>query len=153
VFPQQCFHGWANRETFEETSRITNVSLKIHHAYFISSGGPAKANPSIPSYDVPTTARYQNHNNLHRPQSVGNPLLPSTAPAAPESSYIDVVKSPEELPSNSLPMIKYLEPSRSSPQDFTVTIPLERYSDSGSTPTGSSAGGDDVYEAMDGSNA
>jgi hypothetical protein len=25
LFPQQCFHGWANRETFEETSRITNV--------------------------------------------------------------------------------------------------------------------------------
>ena len=26
LFPQQCFHGWANRETFEETSRVTNVS-------------------------------------------------------------------------------------------------------------------------------
>ena len=29
LFPQQCFHGWANRETFEETSRITNVSATM----------------------------------------------------------------------------------------------------------------------------
>ena len=29
MFPQQCFHGWANRETFEETSRITNVSTTM----------------------------------------------------------------------------------------------------------------------------
>jgi hypothetical protein len=29
VFPQQCFHGWANRGTFEETSRITNVSTTM----------------------------------------------------------------------------------------------------------------------------
>jgi hypothetical protein len=29
LFPQQCFHGWANRETFEETSRITNVSTTM----------------------------------------------------------------------------------------------------------------------------
>ena len=27
LFPQQCFHGWANRETFEETSRVTNICL------------------------------------------------------------------------------------------------------------------------------
>jgi hypothetical protein len=25
----QCFHGWANMETFEETSRITNVSTTM----------------------------------------------------------------------------------------------------------------------------
>ena len=29
LFPQQCFHGWANRETFEETSRIANVSATM----------------------------------------------------------------------------------------------------------------------------
>jgi hypothetical protein len=29
LFPQQCFYGWANRETFEETSRITNVSTTM----------------------------------------------------------------------------------------------------------------------------
>jgi hypothetical protein len=29
LFPQQCFHGWANMETFEETSRITNVSATM----------------------------------------------------------------------------------------------------------------------------
>jgi hypothetical protein len=29
LFPQQCFHGSANRETFEETSRITNVSATM----------------------------------------------------------------------------------------------------------------------------
>ena len=29
LFPQQCFHGWANRETFEETSRVTNVSATM----------------------------------------------------------------------------------------------------------------------------
>ena len=29
LFPQQCFHGWANRETFEETSRITHVSTTM----------------------------------------------------------------------------------------------------------------------------
>ena len=29
LFPQQCFHGWANRETFEETSRITIVSTTM----------------------------------------------------------------------------------------------------------------------------
>ena len=29
LFPQQCFHGWANRETFEETSRITDVSATM----------------------------------------------------------------------------------------------------------------------------
>ena len=29
LFPQQCFHGWANRETFEETSQITNVSATM----------------------------------------------------------------------------------------------------------------------------
>ena len=29
LFPQQCFHGWANVETFEETSRITNVSATM----------------------------------------------------------------------------------------------------------------------------
>jgi hypothetical protein len=29
LFPQQCFDGWANRETFEETSRITNVSTTM----------------------------------------------------------------------------------------------------------------------------
>jgi hypothetical protein len=27
--PAQCLHGWANRETFEETSRITNVSATM----------------------------------------------------------------------------------------------------------------------------
>jgi hypothetical protein len=30
LFPQQCFHGWANRETFEEISRITNVSATMY---------------------------------------------------------------------------------------------------------------------------
>jgi hypothetical protein len=29
LFPQQCFHGWANVETFEETSRITDVSATM----------------------------------------------------------------------------------------------------------------------------
>jgi hypothetical protein len=29
LFPQQCFHGWANMETFEETLRITNVSATM----------------------------------------------------------------------------------------------------------------------------
>jgi hypothetical protein len=29
LFPQQCFHGWANIETFEETLRITNVSATM----------------------------------------------------------------------------------------------------------------------------
>jgi hypothetical protein len=29
LFSQQCFHGWANRETFEETSRITIVSATM----------------------------------------------------------------------------------------------------------------------------
>jgi hypothetical protein len=29
LFPQQCFHGCANVETFEEASRITNVLVKV----------------------------------------------------------------------------------------------------------------------------
>ena len=29
LVPQQCFHGWANMETFEETPRITNVSATM----------------------------------------------------------------------------------------------------------------------------
>ena len=29
LFPQQCFQGWANRESFEETLRITIVSTTM----------------------------------------------------------------------------------------------------------------------------
>ena len=29
LFLQQCFHGLANREIFDETSRITNVSTTM----------------------------------------------------------------------------------------------------------------------------
>jgi hypothetical protein len=29
VSATECFYGWANRETFEETSRITNVSTTM----------------------------------------------------------------------------------------------------------------------------
>ena len=130
---------------------LNSLSLRDHPTItmrIFCSNGPQKSNSS---YDVPNTARYQNRNHLNRPQSAGNPLL---APTAPQSNYIDILKSPEELPSNSPPMIKYLEPSRSSPPvDFCVSIPLEQYSDSDATPKGSPAGRDDVYEAMDGSNA
>ena len=110
------------------------------------SGGPTKPNSS---YDVPNSARHH-QNHLHRPHSVGKPLRD---PSAPESTYIDVLMSPEELPSNSPPITKYLVPSGNSPPEFCVSIPLEQYSDSDVTPKASPAGGDDVYEAMDGSNA
>ncbi|XP_028395105.1 uncharacterized protein LOC114519213 isoform X2 [Dendronephthya gigantea] len=124
------------------------------------SSGPPKANSS---YDLPSSARYTNQSHLNRPHSVGNPLkgpsvpitaAPTAAPTAPESNYIDVLQSPEELPSNSPPMVKYLVPSRNSPPDFRVTIPLDRCSDTIDSPTADSPlGGDDVYESMDGSNA
>jgi hypothetical protein len=33
LFPQQCFQRWANMETFEETSRITNVSATMFPSF------------------------------------------------------------------------------------------------------------------------
>ena len=134
--------------------------LIIFLMVFVRSG-PPKANSS---YDVPSSVRYANQSQFNRPHSVGNPLhgpsvpsataAPTTAAStAPESNYIDVLHSPEELPSNSPPMVKYLVPSRNSPPDFRVTIPLDSYSDTVDSSTESPLGGDDVYEAMNGSNA
>ena len=40
---QQCFHGWANRETFEETSRITNVAQQ----YFLVCPGLIRIKPRL----------------------------------------------------------------------------------------------------------
>ena len=117
---------------------------------FLFSGGPVKANSS---YDIQSTPRYENHNQLNRPHSVGNPLQTSSMPHNPDPHYVDVLKSPEELPANSPPMVRYLAPSRCSPPDFRVTIPLDQLSDSECTPNSSSPGGEDVYEPMDGSNA
>jgi hypothetical protein len=51
LFPQQCFHGWANRETFEETSRITNVSTTSKGRRFDSHCGRAYFSSS-PGVDI-----------------------------------------------------------------------------------------------------
>lgn len=100
------------------------------------SGGPTN-----PKYDVPATTTGA------RPLYAGTTPPTKLPSPVPEVTYMDPIKSPEELPSNSIPMAKYLEPPK-SPPDFTgVSIPLERYSGF----IGSS--GEDVYEAMDGSNA
>jgi hypothetical protein len=89
LFPQQCFHGWANRETFEETSRINLASREIYSFQWCVFPLSSRPPPSIPdaSSDVPDNPVISASKELKKPRvdpRLLRRLRPSTArpPAA-----------------------------------------------------------------------
>ena len=97
LFPQQCFHGWANRETFEETSRITNVSTTMF--------------PSLPRalylQVINTRKQIKTIDGLESPTPLTTPLihaLPSPLPLSTEITQLFNLFS--QLPNQFLIMFK-----------------------------------------------